>query len=114
MSKRAKQNALSLEKLLAWVESERRKPEQLIGGENSFGHPDPISEFEGRIWAYKLVRQLVEGAVLMMKELFVGQVEAQRCFLMTGQLVCSQCYEFRRLAVLYGTAEGGRVALQRR
>ncbi|PYX55856.1 MAG: hypothetical protein DMG76_16240 [Acidobacteria bacterium] len=55
MSKQSKQNALSVQKLLAWVESEQRKPEQLIGGENSFGHPDPISEFEGRIWAYKLV-----------------------------------------------------------
>ena len=118
LSKQSKQNTLSAQKLLAWVESELQKSGEEIGWQNRSGHPDAetISEREGRIWAYKLIRQFVQSGCADEEGAVCGACGGTKIYIATGQLVCDQCYAFSgsECSMVPASSEQGRVALQRR
>ena len=118
LSKQSRQNTLSAQKLLAWVESELQDTERLIAWENDSGHPslDFIRECEGRTWAYRLVRQYVQGGCADDEGAVCGACGGTKIYIATGQLVCDQCYAFRgsECSMVPASSEEGRLALQRR
>jgi hypothetical protein len=118
LPKQSKRNTLSAQKLLAWVASELQETERFIAWENNSGHPslDAIKEFEGRIWAYKLIQQFVLSGCADEEGAVCGACGGTKVYIATGQLVCDQCYGFRgsECSMVPASSEEGRVALQRR
>jgi hypothetical protein len=118
LSEQSKQNTLSAQKLLAWVESELQNSEEAIAWENRSGHPnvETINEREGRLWAYKLIRQFVQSGCADEEGAVCGACGGTKIYIATGQIVCDQCYSFRgsECSMVPASSEEGRVALQRR
>jgi hypothetical protein len=118
LPKQSKKNTLSAQKLLSWVESELQKSEEEIKRQNSSGHPDSetISEREGRIWAYKLIRQFVQSGCADEEGAVCGACGGIKMYIATGQLVCDECYVVRgsECSMVPASSEEGKLAIRRR
>ena len=118
MSGTLKRQTLLTDKLVAWLESELRKTEEAIRSEKSTPSPslDCINEYEGRIWAYKLTRQFVQMGGADEAGAVCGACGDTEFLVMTGEIVCARCYEFRcsECSMVPATSQSGKEAIQQR
>jgi hypothetical protein len=109
---------VSAEKLLAWVDSQLSGNEDHIAWEmkNSQSGPEWIRELEGRKWAYKLIKQFLESGCADEEGAVCGACGGTKAIVVTGYLVCSQCYEFRcsECSMVPASSAEGQTALQSR
>ena len=107
---------LSANKLLAWLDSQLSDTEGHIAGELKNGNPHQefIRELEGRLWAYKLTQQYINiGAADATGETVCGACGSKEMLIMTGLIVCAECYQMRgsECSMTRASSVAGRAAI---